>query len=301
MLTGWCRYVEYYLECVANQENVSLLYEIAGRIKATRDRLPEDLSEVCHNTLSGQAHRTNAALQNLYMMSEVAQYLINRLARDRNWSISQVAPGATRLPPDLYLPLQSKDEIAQIQKITYLTPELRTALDNAKPRKQTRPRKKKAAKDPDAAPAKRATPTKRKKAAAGSSGVKRRKTKKAESESEEEDEEDESGVEDSDVAEDASENEDVKPRKKAFSVDAERAKRRPGLRNRSEITLVSDKAVKSSSASKPTTKARKGRKADSDSDSDNDSEEVENRKPASESSTPTVSPARRSRAATKRK
>lgn len=32
----YVRYIELYLECVANKDNVSLLYHIAGKIKTVR-------------------------------------------------------------------------------------------------------------------------------------------------------------------------------------------------------------------------------------------------------------------------
>lgn len=41
-----CRYIEFYLDCVANSENSSMLYHLALKLKTVRDAESEEYSEV---------------------------------------------------------------------------------------------------------------------------------------------------------------------------------------------------------------------------------------------------------------
>lgn len=40
------KYIEFYMDCVANNENVSLLYYLAGQLKTVRDAESQNDSEV---------------------------------------------------------------------------------------------------------------------------------------------------------------------------------------------------------------------------------------------------------------
>ncbi|KDQ60158.1 hypothetical protein JAAARDRAFT_711869 [Jaapia argillacea MUCL 33604] len=95
------RYVEFYLDCVASSENISLLYHLAMKLKTVRDAESSAISE------------------RLYIVSEVAQEVIKLRASSRSWNL-QSYPGKIKLPSDILRPLPSAETTNKILKTVYL-------------------------------------------------------------------------------------------------------------------------------------------------------------------------------------
>ncbi|CAO1625621.1 unnamed protein product [Jaminaea pallidilutea] len=74
-------YVQFYLDCIATEANVGLLFHLAGRLKTVRDGTSQGASE------------------NLYTLSEMTQLIIKHKAARHNWRLDQY-PGQFKVPSD---------------------------------------------------------------------------------------------------------------------------------------------------------------------------------------------------------
>ncbi|RPB08048.1 hypothetical protein P167DRAFT_555515 [Morchella conica CCBAS932] len=109
-LADFAKYILFYLTAVASEENVSLIYHVAQRVKQFRDGLSPNNSE------------------NLYYLSELAQAVIRRYAEHHHWTI-QTWPGKIRLPAGLFMPMQSAEQSLEVSRSTYLPEEIELRLD----------------------------------------------------------------------------------------------------------------------------------------------------------------------------
>ncbi|CDO77959.1 hypothetical protein BN946_scf184971.g9 [Trametes cinnabarina] len=165
------KYIQFYLDLVASNENVSLLYYIALKAKTVRDAESHVYSE------------------NLYACAELAQHLIKGHAKAHGWNL-ETYPGKIRLPGDILRPLPSAEAVNEVLKTVYLPEEALTWLaekqaKQAQEAKQDKPR----------APRK---PTVKRKAAPKSNGRQRTAKRRKADESDE----DESDVSSDDEDED---------------------------------------------------------------------------------------------------
>jgi sister-chromatid-cohesion protein PDS5 len=109
------KYIDFYLDALANAENVGLLYHLATKLKGVRDV------------------ETSAHSDNLYTLSELAQLYIRLRAASQNWTI-QTYPGKTRLPTDIFRPLPSRE----VQKeVSWSAPSSATQADARSSRRCT--------------------------------------------------------------------------------------------------------------------------------------------------------------------
>jgi len=133
-----CRFILFYLKAVATEENLSLIFHVAQRVKQFRDGLSKDNSE------------------NLYYVSELAQAVVRRYADFHHWSI-QIWPGKMPLPVKLFAPMASEEMSRSIAMKTFLPEGIDIKLDSLiKPRSAGRQGKKR---KPDlAAPSSRTPP-----------------------------------------------------------------------------------------------------------------------------------------------
>ncbi|EGF98446.1 uncharacterized protein MELLADRAFT_69311 [Melampsora larici-populina 98AG31] len=103
------KHIEFYVDCVANGENVSLMYYLVGQLKAV-----QDVDSKFNNEL-----------------------VIRTKAKIHHWTLPTY-PGKAILPTDLFQPISSPEEANQIAKKTYLgqefTKELTTSLLSRKDR-----------------------------------------------------------------------------------------------------------------------------------------------------------------------
>ncbi|KAH9849574.1 armadillo-type protein [Lenzites betulinus] len=103
------KYIQFYLDLVASNENVSLLFNIALKAKTVRDSDSQFFSE------------------NLYACAELAQHLIRAHAKAHSWNL-ETYPGKVRLPGDILRSLPSAEAANQILKTVYLPEQALTWL-----------------------------------------------------------------------------------------------------------------------------------------------------------------------------
>ncbi|KJZ78958.1 hypothetical protein HIM_01731 [Hirsutella minnesotensis 3608] len=135
-LTDFANYFFFYLAAVATEENVSLIYKYAERVKQTRDAVNPEGSD------------------KLYVLSDLAQAIIRKYQERRGWSF-QAWPGKVGLPTGLYTALPSSEMAQQIAKKQYIPEELDERLDDLI-RAMDRKKKRKSMNDYTDQPAKRA-------------------------------------------------------------------------------------------------------------------------------------------------
>ena len=102
-LIDFARYILFYLHPVATEDNISLIYHIAQRLKQMRDAI----------TPSTQYD------DNIYHMSDLAQLTIRKFEEAHNWNI-QTMPGKMRLPHSLFTEVRNHEEAQQIAEKNYL-------------------------------------------------------------------------------------------------------------------------------------------------------------------------------------
>ncbi|KAJ1806999.1 Sister chromatid cohesion protein pds5 [Coemansia sp. RSA 2599] len=108
------RYIEFYIACVCVAQNVSLLFCYAGEVKAYRNRQTVDAlsKDVPNDTFT----------KRLYILSELAQYLLREKSTSSNWPVN-VYPGKLTLPSDVFEPLGDASESSAVRAQPYLDPE----------------------------------------------------------------------------------------------------------------------------------------------------------------------------------
>jgi sister-chromatid-cohesion protein PDS5 len=157
-------FILYYLKCVATEENLALIYHMAGRVKTVKDAIDP----------SGKTD------ENLYILSDLAQALILLWEDQNGWSM-QTFPGKQKLPGGIFKPLESHErgqEIAQKQYIDKdfadeLEPLVRKAIKSKKRKAGDgvdKARKKIKSEKKDRIKAERVTKTPRKRRRAAGSG-----------------------------------------------------------------------------------------------------------------------------------
>ncbi|KAH7408517.1 armadillo-type protein [Phaeosphaeria sp. MPI-PUGE-AT-0046c] len=105
-------YILYYLKCVATEENLSLIFHVAQRVKGVADGIAP----------SSQADG------NLYVLSDLAQALIRAWEEHNSWTM-QSWPGKMKLPSGIFKPLESHDRAQEIAKKAWIGDELIDELD----------------------------------------------------------------------------------------------------------------------------------------------------------------------------
>ncbi|TGZ77910.1 hypothetical protein EX30DRAFT_398161 [Ascodesmis nigricans] len=165
-LSDFARYILFYLNGVANEDNISLIYYIAQRVKQFRDVLSKENSD------------------NLYYLSDLSQVIIRLFSTHHKWTL-QTWPGKLQLPASLF---EHTPDAVTISKKSYLPDGIEASISsliNAKPHHTSGRKRKSEARrgDGDESTTDAATPHKPKKARTSISGKsktpKERKPKKA--------------------------------------------------------------------------------------------------------------------------
>ncbi|KAG6039231.1 hypothetical protein E4U19_006492 [Claviceps sp. Clav32 group G5] len=124
-LVDFANYFLFYLGTVASEENISLIYRYAERVKQTKDGINADASD------------------NLYVLSDLASTIIRKYQERKAWAF-QAWPGKVGLPTGLYAALPSSEVAQSIAKKMYIPEEIDErvddilrALDRKKKRKST--------------------------------------------------------------------------------------------------------------------------------------------------------------------
>ena len=102
-LVDFARYILFYLHPVATEDNLSLIYHIAQRVKQTRDAV----------TPSREMD------ENLYHLSDLAQLTIRKYEEAHNWTI-QTQPGKASLPKTLFAEIKDHSEAQGIAEKSFL-------------------------------------------------------------------------------------------------------------------------------------------------------------------------------------
>jgi sister-chromatid-cohesion protein PDS5 len=120
------KYILYYLQCVATEDNLSLIFHVAQRVKGVAD---------------GIAPKHDAD-ENLYILSDLAQALIRAWEDQNGWTM-QSWPGKIKLPSGIFRPLESHERAQEIAQKTWISEDL---IDGLEPlvRKAVRSKKRKA-------------------------------------------------------------------------------------------------------------------------------------------------------------
>jgi len=98
-------YIMFYLKAVATQDNISLIYFLAQRVRGVKDAIDPTRSE------------------NLYIMSELAQVIIGHFADIHGWSM-QAYSGKVGLPKELFDRLHSSEGGHELATKQFLPQEL---------------------------------------------------------------------------------------------------------------------------------------------------------------------------------
>lgn len=102
-LVDFTRYILFYLQNVANADNLSLIFHIAQRVKQTRDAITS-------------SEFTNEAL---WTLSDLAQLAIRKFEEERGWSID-VIPFKVRLPTTLFTEVKGHAEALSVAERNFL-------------------------------------------------------------------------------------------------------------------------------------------------------------------------------------
>ncbi|KAF7551564.1 hypothetical protein G7Z17_g4899 [Cylindrodendrum hubeiense] len=110
-LADFANYFLFYLGVVASEENISLIYKYAERVKQTRDGINPEASD------------------RLYVLSDLAQAVVRKWQEKRSW-VFQAWSGKVGLPTGLYQALPSSEVAQEIAKKQYIPDELDEKLDD---------------------------------------------------------------------------------------------------------------------------------------------------------------------------
>jgi sister-chromatid-cohesion protein PDS5 len=119
-------YILYYLKCVATEDNLSLIFHVAQRVKGVADNIAP----------------SKQADENLYVLSDLSQALVRSWEEQNNWTM-QSWPGKMRLPSGIFRALESHERAQEIAKKTWIDEDLVEELDPLV-RKAIRSKKRKA-------------------------------------------------------------------------------------------------------------------------------------------------------------
>lgn len=104
-------YLTMYLETVAKQENISLLYYFASRVKQYRDAQVDAALYL--------DSEPSAEVLNLYRVAELLQLMLKELADNKGWTL-QTWPGKIKLPSVLFAPMQDYQEAQETVSRVYI-------------------------------------------------------------------------------------------------------------------------------------------------------------------------------------
>lgn len=121
-LVDYSQYFCFYLSTVANEDNLSLIFHIAQRIKQTKDAITSDSTETS---------------ERLYLLSDLAQATIRNYAdilshqkgHAANVNILQTWPGKLRLPSALFAALPNHTVAQEIADKNFLPEEVANELE----------------------------------------------------------------------------------------------------------------------------------------------------------------------------
>lgn len=148
-LQQFATYIMFYLKCIATEDNLALIYHMAGRVKTVKDGISP----------SGETD------DKLYTLSDLAQAAILSWEDVNGWSM-QTFPGKQRLPGGIFKALESHERGQEIAQKRYIPDDMSEDLELLV-RKTIKSKKRKAGEGAD----------KPRKKAKGENGVRKEKRK----------------------------------------------------------------------------------------------------------------------------
>ncbi|KAL8953571.1 MAG: hypothetical protein Q9222_000566 [Ikaeria aurantiellina] len=118
-MIDFARYLIFYLQNVATEDNLSLIYHIAQRVKQCRDAVIPDTSD----------NSSTEADERLYHLSDLAQITIRKYEDFHSWTI-QTMPGKVRLPSSLFSEIKSHSEAQRIAEHNYLPENVEAGIED---------------------------------------------------------------------------------------------------------------------------------------------------------------------------
>ncbi|KIW88368.1 uncharacterized protein Z519_10937 [Cladophialophora bantiana CBS 173.52] len=117
-LLDFAKYIVFYLWAVATEDNLSLIFHIAQRVKAARDGITG----------------TDEASERLYVLSDLSQAVIRNYAdimptHARGFNLLQTWPGKVSLPRNLFKSLPSHEAAQEIAEKNYLPEDVAIGLE----------------------------------------------------------------------------------------------------------------------------------------------------------------------------
>lgn len=117
-LLDFARYIVFYLQCVATEDNISLIFHVAQRVKQTRDGITG----------------TEEASERLYVLSDLAQAVIRNFAdllpsHAKGINSLQTWPGRVAMPTSLFSALPSSTVAQEIAAKNYLPEDVALGLE----------------------------------------------------------------------------------------------------------------------------------------------------------------------------
>jgi sister-chromatid-cohesion protein PDS5 len=109
-LKDHARYILYYLNALASEDNLGLIYKYAERVKQARDGINANESE------------------RLYVLSDLAQAVIRKWELKKGWRM-QTYPARVPLPAGLFSALPSHEEAQKVAETDYLPDGMDEILD----------------------------------------------------------------------------------------------------------------------------------------------------------------------------
>ncbi len=105
-------YILFYLKTVATEDNLSLIFHVAQRVKSVADGITQ----------------TKQADENFYVLSDLSQALIRSWEEQNGWTM-QSWSGKMKLPTGIFRPLESHEQAQKIANKTWISEELVEQLD----------------------------------------------------------------------------------------------------------------------------------------------------------------------------
>ncbi|KAI5953642.1 PDS5 [Candida jiufengensis] len=114
-------FVIYYVQLIANSDNISLLYYLASRIKQYRD--------ASISSLEYEKDPKPENIFNLYRISELAQLILKLFSDLKNWSI-QTWTEKLKLPQEIYAPMANAEEAQSIVSTIFIPESIQGRMIN---------------------------------------------------------------------------------------------------------------------------------------------------------------------------
>lgn len=109
-LRDFVDYILYYLQAVANEKNLPLIFMIAQKCKSVQDGI------------------NSSANENLYCLSDLAQAVIREYADAHGWQLTALS-SKVHMPTGIFAPLRNHAEAQQIAAKQYVPEDLLEGLD----------------------------------------------------------------------------------------------------------------------------------------------------------------------------